>query len=186
MDRSIPAEELQKLMIGVQQRFGGMEKTVHGRDVREIVASLIVAVTFALMLPLFRSSPVAMLGIGLIILSAGLIICVLLSSRAPAPMPFDASVLECSRIRLAWMDRQIRLLRTVVWWYVAPLTTGLLVFAWGQTGGDPLGFGIQAAIFLAIGAGVVYLNRYAVRCSLQPVRDELARLIEALESTNGA
>jgi hypothetical protein len=186
MDRAIPASELEQLLSGVQQQCAGMERTVHGRDVREIVVSVIIVAIFAAMWPNFRTEPVTSLGIGLIILGAVLIIGVLLWSRKPAPLPFDATVLECSRNRLAWIDGQIRLLQNVVWWYVGPLTTGLLLFAWGRAGGDPVGFVVPGAFFLAVGAGVVYLNRWAVRCSLQPIREDLVRLIETLESTDGA
>jgi hypothetical protein len=90
-------------------------------------------------------------------------------------------VLEFSRGRLAWIDRQIRLLRTVAWWYVAPLGVGSLLFTWGMSGGAWHIFGVQAVITVAVAAGIVSVNRWAVQKSLQPVRDDLARLIEALE-----
>jgi hypothetical protein len=81
-----------------------------------------------------------------------------------------------------WLDGQIRLLRTVVWWYVTPICAGLLLFHWGIARGAWLAFSLQSLIVLAVGAGVVALNHWAVRHSLQPVRDDLARLIEVLEN----
>jgi len=181
MDRSISSSELQDLLNVVQHRCTGMERTIHGRDVREILAAVFVVGAFASMWPIYRSSPVAILGVTLICLGAALIIYVLLSARKPEPLSFDASVLDFTRNRLAWLDGQIRLLRTVVWWYVAPLCTGLLLLHWGINRGAWLVFGLQALIVIAVAAGVVVLNQWAVRHSLQPVRDELARLIEALE-----
>ena len=93
----------------------------------------------------------------------------------------QASVLECSREHLAWLDRQIVLLKNVIWWYVAPLCVGCLLFGWGLAHGSMLAFALHTVIVLAVGAGIVLLNQYAVRRSLQPVRDEVARLIDSLE-----
>jgi hypothetical protein len=181
MDRSISSSELQDLLDVVQRRCAGMEHSVHGRDVREILAAVFVVGIFAAMWPLYRSSPVAILGVALICLGAALIIYVLMSAQKPEPLSFHASVLDCSRNRLVWLDSQIRLLRTVVWWYVAPFCVGCLLLDWGLSGGAWLVFGLQALFVLAVAAGIVVLNQWTVRRSLLPVRDDLARLIEALE-----
>src|SRR5271165_3581038 len=144
MDRSISTSELQDLLNVVQQRCAGMERTIHGRDVREILAAVFVVGAFAAMWPLYRSSPVAILGVALICLGAAIIIYVLMSARKLEPLSFHASVLDFSRNRLAWLDNQIRLLRTVVWWYVAPLCIGCLLVTWGIARGAWLVFGLQA------------------------------------------
>jgi hypothetical protein len=184
MDRSISSSELQDLLNVVQRRCAGMERSIHGRDVREILAAVFVVGAFAAMWPLYRSSPVAILGVVIIFLGAALIIYVLMSARKPEPLSFHASVLDFSRNRLAWLDSQIRLLRTVVWWYVAPLCVGCLLLTWGIAGGAWLVFGLQTLITLAVAAGIVVLNQWTVRRSLQPVRNDLARVIEALEITD--
>ena len=184
MDRSISSSKLQELLNVVQRRYAGMERSIHGRDVREILAAVLVVGAFAAMWPLYRSSPVAILGVALICLGAALIIYVLMSAQKPLPLPFHSSVLDFSRNRLAWLDGQIRLLRTVAWWYVAPLCVGCLLLNWGIARGAWLVFGLQAFTALAVAAGIVVLNQWAVRRSLQPVRDDLARLIKALETAD--
>ena len=40
------------------------------------------------------------------------------------PAPLDAPVQEFCRIELDRLDRQIQLLRSVLWWYIAPLHGG--------------------------------------------------------------
>ena len=72
----------------------------------------------------------------------------------------------------------------MVWWYVAPIRVGCLLFGWGLTRGTILAFAVHAVIVLAVCAGIVVLNQWAVRRSLQPVRDEVARLIERLEGAD--
>jgi hypothetical protein len=184
MDRSISTSELENLLNDVQSRCTGMDRSIHWRDVREILAAVFVIGVFAAVWPLYRSSPVAILGVTLICLGAALIIYVLMSARKPEPLSFHASVLDFSRNRLAWLDGQIRLLRTVVWWYVAPMFVGCVLLNWSVNRGASLAFGLQALIMFAIAAGIVGLNQYAVRRSLQPLRDDLARLIEALEGND--
>ncbi len=93
-------------------------------------------------------------------------------------------MLESSRSRLKWLDRQIRMLRTVVWWYVSPFCLGALLLAWGLTGGSGLVFAFHVFWAIAIGTGIVYLNLWTVRRYLQPIRDDLSRLIEALDSSD--
>ena len=145
MDRSISSSELQDLLNVVQRRCAGMERTIHGRDIREILAAVLVVGAFSAMWPLYRSSPVAILGVALICFGAALIIYVLMSARKPEPMSFHASVLDFARNRLAWLDSQIRLLRTVVWWYVAPMCVGCLLLNWGISRGAWFVFGLQSA-----------------------------------------
>jgi hypothetical protein len=181
MERSISPSEIQALLDSVQKQYANLERSIHGRDVREIVAALLVVALFVAGWPLCRSSPAAISGIGLVCAGAVCITLVLLSARRPEPLPFGSSVLEFSRGRLAWLDRQIRLLQTVAWWYVAPICVGCLLFTWGITDGRWFAFGLQAVLTFAVGAGIIALNRWAVRKGLQPVRDDLARLIEALE-----
>jgi hypothetical protein len=184
MERSISPSELQGLLNHVQKRYASTERTIHGRDVREIFASLLVVALFVPLWPLYRSSPAAVAGVGLICAGAVCMTLVLLSARKPESLPFGASVLEFSRSRLAWLDRQIRLLRTVAWWYVAPLCVGCLLLTWGITDGRWHAFGPQEVITLAVAAAIIALNHWAVRKSLQPVRDDLARLIDALDAAD--
>ncbi len=165
----------------VQHRCATLEKQVHSRDLREVLAALLVVGIFAPLWPVYRSSRVAMLGVTLIVLGAALIVYVLLAARSAAPLSLQTSVLEFSRNRLVWIDRQIHMLRTVIWWYVTPICAGVLLLTWGVTKGDGAVFGVQAVATLCVGAVIVYLNHWTVRNNLRPIRDDLIRLIESLE-----
>ena len=63
MDCAIPPTELDELLTLVQRRCSGMERQEHGRDVREVLAAVFVVGAFAAMWPLYRSSPVAVVGV---------------------------------------------------------------------------------------------------------------------------
>ena len=85
--------------------------------------------------------------------AAAFIIYMLMSARRGAPSAFHASVLDCSRNRLAWLDRQIRLLRTVAWWYIAPL------------------FGVRVAELGPLSWGVARLRLASTHCDCGCGRD---------------
>jgi len=185
VNRPVAPAELEQLLAAVQQRYGRLERTIHRRDLREILAALFVAATFAALWPIVRSSFIGKLGIVVIIISAAVVIWVLHAAGKPNEAPLATSVLESSARRLAWLDRQIHLLRSVIWWYVAPLELGGLLFGWGLTEGTPLAFWPIAVAFLVVAVAVVWLNRYAVRVELLPLRQQVAELIAALESEGG-
>src|SRR6185312_11660869 len=100
--------------------------------------------------------------------------------RKATPLRLNVTVLEFARQRLTWLDGQIRLLRTVAWWYVAPIFVGCLLIFWGLEGDSPLAFCLSASLDVAVAALIIGLNRQAVRCVLLPVREEVARLIDVL------
>jgi hypothetical protein len=176
----------QPLLKDVQDRCAQLERVIQGRDLREILAALFVVAALGTAWPLLQTSRVAVAGFFVIAAGAGLITFKLLRARQGPSLPFHASVLEFARHRLAWLDGQIRLLQTVAWWYVGPLIVGCLMIGWGLAGFNPLAFSALALLDLTIAAGVIALNRHAVRTQLQPVRDEVARLIDALSEPPAA
>jgi hypothetical protein len=176
--------ELQRLLMDAQRHFGGLERKIYWRDIREILAGVFVAGGFAAGWPIYRSSFVACLGVAIILLSVPIVVYLLISANRPTSTSVTTSVLEFSRQRLAWIDRQIHLLRTVVWWYVAPLFLGCTLVAWGLTPGRRIQFGILMVLNVFVAIVVIWLNRRAVRKDLMPVRQEMGDLIESLQPTS--
>jgi hypothetical protein len=96
------------------------------------------------------------------------------------------------------VDHQIRLLTSVVWWYLAPF--GLVVIltmlgsvlgaraemgpvAWARVR-STVAWWFSAALFIT---GVLYwliwrANQWAVRRTLRPAREEIARAIQGLSN----
>ncbi len=58
--------DLDALANDVQRRFAGVERQIRRRDVREVLAALLVVGIFGALWPSYRSSPVAVLGVALI------------------------------------------------------------------------------------------------------------------------
>lgn len=91
-------------------------------------------------------------------------------------------MLEFSSAEMARLDRQIRLLRNVFWWYSAPLLVGIAVFLGGVLWGVPdlpglTSFGFHAGFFLclALVANIIHrANQRTVNSELLPLREQLA------------
>jgi hypothetical protein len=80
----------------------------------------------------------------------------------------------------AKVDAQIRLLESVLWWYIAPLLVGLLLVTVGDSGWSTFTF-VYGAVVLLGATGIYVLNQRAVRRSLRPRRKELTRLLKQVD-----
>lgn len=95
---------------------------------------------------------------------------------------------------LAQVEHQIWLLRSVVWWYLLPLAIPMFAF-FGQVswrmrhlGGweAVIGFSMMVAIVTAVFGFIAWLNRAAVRSTLEPRRQELVTLLQSLGAGEAA
>lgn len=94
----------------------------------------------------------------------------------------DASVLEFCTVELERLNLQVRLLDTIVWWYIAPILFGVNLFYFGVRG-----WGMPSLIYLVVtlllGWAIYQYNRYGLKAELIPARDELAGLLQELQET---
>lgn len=90
---------------------------------------------------------------------------------------------------LAEVEHQIRLLRSVFWWYLLPMLISLLAFfaqvSWntGLKLGWPQGamlFAITTGVVAIVFSGVYVVNQRAVRVNLEPRRRELEETLQSL------
>ena len=87
---------------------------------------------------------------------------------------------------LAQVEHQIWLLRSVLWWYLLPLALSMLAFlgqlAWeARPGGLLAVLPVVVIVVVIVFAGVYWLNQNAVRCALEPRRQELEALLTSLK-----
>ena len=74
----------------------------------------------------------------------------------------DAPVHEFCRIELGRLDRQIQLLRGVLWWYIGPCIVGVNVMFVGMAGFGAASL-VNALVTLLLGWGLYVLNMRASR-----------------------
>ncbi len=168
-------DDAEELMEHVRQRAEALERTIRRRDRLETGMAALVSLFF---LSQFGSAgPVTRVGI-LVTVAAAILIAVRLHRARAGAGAIDrgAPIVLWARRERDWVAGQIRLLQSVLWWYVLPLMLGvILVF------GGAMGPGLATALYsvgvAVFGAGVYWLNQQAVRLELLPRYRELDTLV---------
>jgi hypothetical protein len=160
------------------ERFWGR---IFRRDMIETIAAVFVIIIFG---PIMTRPDrvIASIGAGILVFWALFIIWKLHRARTvQQPAPLDAPVREFCRIELDRLDRQIQLLRSVLWWYIAPCIIGVNIVFIGMGGSrnESLVYGIST---LLLAWGLYALNMSAIAKQLVPPRNELANLLSQLEN----
>ena len=160
----------------MKRRTKQLGRTIFWRDVRENVAAAVVAVIFTFYFCKFGAF-LARVGCVIVVLSCGFITWYSESKkrRVPKAQP-DAPMMQALELELQKVNVQIGLLRSVLWWYILPVTVGGMLFCLGLGVSlrSELGF---AAFDIALCLFIYWLNQRAVDCGLLPLKRELEALL---------
>jgi hypothetical protein len=160
----------------MNRKMRRFDRTIWWRDLREVAAGIFIVVVFSWYFFRFPM-PMARVGCVITVLSAIFIDWRLLSSkRRAARSSLNASVMEALQVELRKVENQIRLLRSVLWWYILPLTVGATVFFAGVNR-DAVARAVFIAFAVLMGLGLNWLNQWAVRKQLMPLKEELESLL---------
>ena len=165
----------------IRARVARMRRDVLARDRRETWAGVAAAILFVVF-STRTTAAVPRIGYAVSIAAMAVIVLRLRRVRNVAKArTTDASVLAFCRAEQVNVNDHIRLLRTVLWWYLGPLMVGVNLVVFGLAGLRPLTLLFLVATLLL--TAVVYLaNIRAVKRQLMPIRDELDRLIAEFET----
>jgi hypothetical protein len=166
---------LEDIMRDVRGRAAKFNRQIRQRDLLETLAGVVVIVTFSFFA---WAVPHVVAKIGAaVVVAGGLLITVrLYLARTRHPSLADSTAREFCANELKRIDEQIHLLATVGWWYLAPLLGGGALFVLG--GGGSIGSRVRVlAVLAAVGLIIYKLNRRAAERHLQPMRDDLARIL---------
>src|SRR5436190_7846437 len=135
-----PALSGAQVMSAIQRQTTQLRRTLLARDVRELLACVIVGFVFAIYFFVNRA-PIARLGALITVAGSIFIAWKLLHARrtTPGAKP-DATLVDSLRAELHSVRTQSQLLRSVGWWYLLPLEVGVLVFVWGMPSSTNLAF----------------------------------------------
>jgi hypothetical protein len=178
------SDTLSERVAALRSRTATFESALLRRDWTETFAAVFVMIAF---LPGTLSFPslLARAGGALIILHAMFIVVVLWWTRKTQP---DVSPTrppaEYLTFRRQSVERQIRLLSAVPWWYVAPSFVGQLMIGTGLTS-SLLEASPVLVICTLVCAGVVWLNLRAAWYQLPLLRDSIQTMIDDLQRDNG-
>lgn len=156
------------------------------RDIREVVVALIMVPVWLFLGWAWSLHWTWYLGIpGMIFVAAFIVVDRRVHSQRP-PEP-TAPIREQIAHALVQIEHQIWLLRNVFWWYILPIALPCAAF-FGQNAWELRTRGWENAlvtlVVTAISGGifgfVYWLNQKAVRCTLEPRRQELETLLSSL------
>lgn len=173
-----PAEQL----LAMQRKTTRLRRILDMRDLRELVACVVVIVVFGWLYFTVYRTPVSRFGIWVIIGSALFIAWKLIHTRkANPPASPAATTVESLQAELRTVRAQSRLLESVLWWYVLPLTVGGLIVNWGQEIdlSNKIVFTLSA---IPLAAAICWLNQWARSKQLLPVETQLESLLHSAET----
>lgn len=163
----------------MNQKMRKFNRTLFWRDARELIACVFIIVWFGLNLR-HATSTLTQLGDIVLVLSGLFIGANLLAARRSNQAFLNpSSVRDFLGGELDKVNRQIKLLRTVLWWYLLPLFCGVSLFSIGAN--LDLAIEIPVISTYALTFGLVYwINQYAVRKTLLPLKTELEQTLRSM------
>jgi hypothetical protein len=163
----------------VKRESSAFDRTIARRDRRELIAGIVAAILF---LPLLLGGPWLSRAGVLVVLAAFVLIYRRLGAarRVEASERMDLSLAELLETERTKVSGQIRLLESVVSWYIIPPAVGAMLIVIGLDGLSWFTAG-YTLFTLAIAVLVYGLNRLAVRHDLRPRRAQIDRLIRELK-----
>jgi CubicO group peptidase (beta-lactamase class C family) len=175
---SLPDAEQIALMERKMKRF---DKTIFRRDLLEVAACVLIVFWFGRELFKTQSRETA-LGCLVLICSGIFIACKLVISKRRMPRIDPSDSLEkATESEIRKVEVQIRLLRSVWWWYLLPIMVGVNLCFAGMN--SSLMAGIAYAVAgLMLNIFLYWLNQRAVKRNLAPMKMELESLINRTPS----
>jgi hypothetical protein len=185
VDPAVKGEEMRKIILTKTEKF---DRTIRRRNIRETVAAAMVAIFFTY-IAWGQRNGIDRAGSIILVASSLWIIYYMWRRGAEPPDPNPDQTLEgYQRALVRKYDHQIRLLRNVKFWYLAPMYVGLLIVSAGLLKervekGSPIGLAVlYPLVYTLVFAGIWWMNEvYAVR-KLERMRAQVTSAIEEAET----
>jgi len=167
----------------VRIRMSSFDRTIWWRDMRESFAAIGLIVYYIFCLFHAGDNWLWACGAGLGILACIFIVGVLHWARRKGKAARkDLPVKDYSKAEVTRVDRQIWLLKNVHWWYLGPIFIAIIVQIAGIKP-EPGGLIMLLTFVLPLFGFVYWLNQFAVRFQLRPLRNELASAMDVDEES---
>lgn len=163
-----PVEGIKMSIEEIHRRSGKFERRIRWRNIREYVASLIAVALFAYF---FATSNDALSRVtfGLFIAAMLWIVAALHWKGSSKKLPQGVDTLTGLRLYRTELERQRDVVRSVWWWYLAPLVPGFVVYTIGHAVKMPspaawLGLALMDLIVAGMFYVIWRMNMRAGRC----------------------
>jgi len=176
----IDADKLVKSLMNTMSKF---EKKIRRRDRIEITVGV-------LMIPLFgwlTFTVTELIGkIGAAIILINCIVTILKLNRARKVIVkehFDSEVKNQLETSLKLVRQQIKLLDSVLWWYLLPFFIGVICLTFSSSDNLPFKV-IYSIIIMALYGFIWYLNKRAVKRQLKPLESNMVKALQELDTAD--
>lgn len=174
--------EKSRLMIEIQSSVDELHKAIKYRDLRELIAALII-------IPIFGSAafafPQLLTKVASLLIMGYAVFVILWMRRAKKQKPgaYSESYLDYLRQTRDYLLIQKQLLDSVLYWYILPGATFTMLFF--------LSFGIEGRFMpilnmaianIGLAVAVYYLNKMAVKKEIVPRLSKVNQLISSMEN----
>lgn len=174
------AAERERLVVRVCRKTEQFRGRILRRDLLETLACVFVAWGFGREVIEPAISFFERLGAVVLVAAAVFIAIRINAARLYTPAAgIDAPVRDFCGREIDRLDGQIRLLRSVLCWYLGPLMLGVTLRSFGRHAWNPEFF-VESAVFAAASLLLWWLNRSVAGGKLTDLRNELAQLAAEL------
>jgi hypothetical protein len=177
---SIPDRPNREIVRTIAARLEDIHRKIRWRDLREISAAIVGIIIFGAW---FWTVPGVVSRTGAALVVAGSVLIIVKIVRARFGRREQRPHLEMREFCVSERDRinaQIRLLQSVLWWYIVPNFLGTNLFVFGFTGFHLVGIGFLVGS-LTLGLVLYLVNVRAARERLVPLKNELDVLLDEIE-----
>jgi hypothetical protein len=171
-----------QLLSAMQNKTTLFRRCLDARDLRELWACAIVVIIFTYFYFTVYLEPISRLG-DLIVIGGAIFIAWKLvhTRRSNPPAPPGATIVQALQAELNSVRAQSRLLGSIFWWYLLPLTVGEIVATWGLRVHVSSKI-FSTLVFLAVNGFIYWLNQRARVSQLLPMEAQLESLIHSAET----
>lgn len=172
-----------ELMMLINNKMISLEEKIRSRDRLEIIACIILIVSYSIIF--FTTNSAWKQAGSITIILSGILIWYKLKSvqrqsfSKDDPSP-DRPMREYLHLEAQSIKKQKNLLKSVVWWYILPIGIGLFLFTMGFDAGLTTKI-VYLAIVVLLGIGVWWMNQQAVKQKFNPLLQEIENAIEFVE-----
>jgi hypothetical protein len=177
-----PQPLTEKELAVIKEKAIAFDRTIRRRDLIETTVAILLIPCFGWMAV---GAPSVMMRAGAAIVTAWCAFIIFWMRRSRRPKPsFDQPVAQVLALELDRVRAQIRLLRSIFWWYLAPPTIGLALLTLGGKG--PLVHKLTyLAVVTVLYAGLWWANLRAA-AQMEPQAKELEAQLGSLTETEAS